>query len=298
MGVNTLEFAEKFTSELDKKLTQSAVTAMFADNAMRTKFVGAKTVIIPDVDFQGLADYDRDSGFASGSVTVANTAYTMACDRGRSFMIDREDMDETGIAGLAGQVLGEFVKTKVAPECDAYVLSKLAGVANTNSTVLDGDDYSSDEPYAALMAAINNVRKNVGYDEKLIAFVDSETYAALASSDEVTRRIEISDFKQGEVNLTVRTLDGVVIRPVVPERMKTAYTFGTDGFTPTATAKNIKIMVMPKKACSLVKKSEKMRIFSPDQNIKADAYKFDYRIYFDAFVKKSNLKNIWALIEE
>ncbi|MFQ8954188.1 MAG: hypothetical protein ACLR56_14990 [Oscillospiraceae bacterium] len=39
---------------------------VFADNALAAKFVGAKTVIIPDVDFQGLADYDRDTGFTKG----------------------------------------------------------------------------------------------------------------------------------------------------------------------------------------------------------------------------------------
>ena len=39
------------------------------------------------------------------------------------------DNDETGIAGLAGQVLGEFVRTRVVPEVDAYNLSKLGQFA-------------------------------------------------------------------------------------------------------------------------------------------------------------------------
>jgi hypothetical protein len=37
-----------------------------------------------------------------------------------------------------------------------------------------------------------------------------------------------------------------------------------------------------------------MRIFTPEQNIDADAYKFDYRIYYDAFVKKSEMKAIYC----
>lgn len=136
--INSLEFQSKLTGELDKALVQSAQTSFFADNAMRSKFVGARTVLIPDVDMQGLGNYDRDNGFVTGALTVSSTAYTMAMDRGRSFQLDREDNDETGIANLAGQVMGEFIRTKVSPEMDAYVLSKLATLATTKSHTVTG----------------------------------------------------------------------------------------------------------------------------------------------------------------
>ena len=56
------------------------------------------------------------------------------------------------------------------------------------------------------------------------------------------------------------------------------------------------MLVCPKSAAHLVKKTEQMRIFTPEQNLDADAYKFDYRIYYDVFVKKSGLDSIWAWI--
>jgi hypothetical protein len=56
------------------------------------------------------------------------------------------------------------------------------------------------------------------------------------------------------------------------------------------------MLVCPKKGAHLVKKTEQLRIFTPEQNIDADAYKFDYRIYYDVFVKKSGLDAIWAWI--
>ena len=74
--------------------------------------------------------------------------------------------------------------------------------------------------------------------------------------------------------------------------MKTAYTFNNTsagGFTPAANAREVYMLVCPKSAAHLVKKTENMRIFTPEQNIDADAYKFDYRIYYDVFVKKSGL---------
>lgn len=291
MSINSIENAVRYSQELDKMFAQKSATGFFADNALKTKFVGAKTVIIPDIDFQGLADYDRDSGFTKGAITVSNTSYTMAMDRARSLQIDREDMDESGIASLAGKILGEYVRTKVVPECDAYVISKLAGLAATRANTVDGD---AKKPYEALITLINEVQSKVGFDEELVAFVDSVMYAALCNTPEIARMITVSDFKQGEVDLKVKSINGVAIIPVVSERMKTAYDFKNGGFAPAENSREVYMLVCPKKGAHLVKKTEQMRIFTPEQNIDADAYKFDYRIYYDVFVAKSGLDSIWC----
>lgn len=296
MAINSTENAIRYSDELDNMFRQKSATGFFADNALATKFVGAKTVIIPDVDFQGLADYDRDTGFSRGAITVSNTSYTMKMDRARSLQIDREDMDETGIANLAGKILGEYVRTKVVPECDAYVLSKLAGLAVSRCNIVDGD---ASKPYDTLCKLINKVREAAGFDEELVAFINGGMYAALENSNEISRMITVSDFKQGDINLRVKSINGVALIPVVSERMKTGYTFNNTslgGFTPLSSAKEIYMLVCPKSAAHLVKKTEQMRIFTPEQNIDADAYKFDYRIYYDVFVKKSGLDSIWAFI--
>ena len=54
--------------------------------------------------------------------------------------------------------------------------------------------------------------------------------------------------------------------------------------------------VIPKNGASLVKKTETLRIFTPEKNIDADAYVFNYRLYYDVFVKKSNLDSIETVI--
>ena len=296
MSINSIENAARYSDELDILFAQKSATGFFADNALATKFVGAKTVIIPDVDFQGLADYDRDTGFTRGAITVSNASYTMAMDRARSLQIDREDMDETGIANLAGKILGEYVRTKVVPECDAYVISKLAGLAATRANLIKGD---INKPFEALCNLINEVQSVVGFDEELVAFLDSSMYATLTNSAEISRMLTVNDFKQGEVNLKVKSLNGVAIIPVVNERMKTSYTFNAGaqgGFKPAENSREVYMLVCPKSAAHLVKKTEQMRIFTPEQNLDADAYKFDYRIYYDVFVKKSGLDSIWAWI--
>ncbi len=296
MAINNLETASLYSEELDRLFIQKSATGFFADNAFGARFVGAKTVIVPDIDFQGLADYDRDTGFTRGAITVSNTAYTMQMDRARSLQIDREDLDETGIANLAGKILGEYVRTKVVPECDAYCLSKLSGLALSRGNTVTKE---TNEPFAALVELINNVQKKVGFDSELVAFIDAGMYARLANSTEISKMITVSDFKQGEVNLTVKSLNGVALIPVVSERMKTAYRYNSDaagGFVPAENAKSVFMVVCPKDGAHLMKKTEKMRIFAPDQNPDADAFKFDYRIYYDVFVKKSGLDAVWAWV--
>lgn len=304
MAINTLAFCEKLSGELDKALVQKSVTSFLADNALRAKFVGAKTVLLPDIDFQGLGDYNRDEGFVRGSVTVAHTPYNLTMDRARTFSIDREDMDETGIAGLAGQVLGEFVRTKVAPEMDAYVLSKLAKTATDASQVmtLASGKTIKDGCLDLLNRSMQEVQKVVGFDEELVAFMDSTVYAALLSTPELSRQLDAGDFRKGQLSTQVKYLNGMAILPVPDSRMKSGYAFKdgategeeAGGFTPVSSAQSIGLLVMPKKACSLIKKTEKIRIFEPDQNQKMDAYQFDYRLYYDAFVKKSHLPSIFV----
>lgn len=301
MPINNLAFAEKFTGELDKVLVQGASVGFMTDNAFRAKFVGAKTVKIPDIELQGLGDYDRDTGFIRGTVSISNTAYTMQQDRARSFQIDREDLDETGVQELAGAVMSEFVRTKVIPETDAYVLSKLAGLAVTQNQ--KAADYN-DNPYEVFLELQQKVQEAAGYDEELVCFVDSLVWSALKADSNISRFIDAGNFKQGAIDLTVKKLDGVTLIPVPTSRMKTAYTFydGTTegqedgGFEPDEAAENIKMLMLPKKAAMLVRKSEKIRTFTPDQNLTADAYKFDYRMYYDVFVKTSYAPTVWASI--
>lgn len=304
MAINSLETAKRYTDELDKAIVQKAVTGFFADNIFRAKFAGAKTVIMPDISFVGLADYNRDSGFSLAGTTIGNTSYTLTKDRGRKLQIDREDMDETGVANLAGQVLGEYVRTQVVPEMDAYVLSKLAKVASDKS---HKTTYAAAKAASQLVTAINNVQSRVGYDEELVAFCDPTFYAQLMNSTEFSRNIVVSDFAKGGLNTRVKFFNDVALIPVTEDRMREEYDFkagtaatssaaATGGFAPKANTGYTRALVIPKKGASLVKKTETLRIFTPEQNIDADAYAFNYRLYYDVFVKKSKLDGIETIV--
>ena len=250
-----------------------------------------------------MADYDRDTGFTRGPITVTNHPFTLTMDRGRSFSIDELDAEETGIGNLIGSVTSEFVRTQVVPELDAYCLSKLGGAAvEAGQTVEMGDD-----AVKTLQEAMLNVQEANGFgDDQLVAFVDRSFYAALMASPGISRQLVLSDFKKGDINTQVKSLDNCAIIPVSSARMKTAYEFldgvseGKEygGFKPAENAKSIRMLVMPKNGtASLVKKLERTRTFSPEQNLTARSYLVDFRCYYDAFVRKSKLGTIYVCVE-
>lgn len=302
MSLNLENISIKMTDELDKAVVQKPITGFLADNNLRGKFVGAKTVMIPEMNISGLGDYDRDTGFVSGTVSVSAKPFTLTMDRGRSFQLDREDYDESGIANLAGQIMGEFVRTQVVPELDAYVLSKLAGVAVNETNTITGTPET--DAFAMLTEAIAKVQNVVGYDEELVAFVDGAMLNALQNSEEVSRHLVMNDFSKGELHTKVNSLNGVAILPVPDSRMKTAYNFydgvtsgqENGGFVPAENASSIGLLVMPRRAASLIKKTEQVRCFDPSHNQKADAWKLDYRLYYDVVLKDSMQDGIYAYV--
>ncbi len=189
--------------------------------------------------------------------------------------------------------MGEFVRTQVVPEVDAYVLSKLAGYAVTANQTVTGTPAT--DAYAMLTQAIADVQNAVGYDEEPVAFVDGTMLNALQNSDELSRHLVMNDFKKGEIRTRVSSVNGVTLLPVPDSRMKTAYTFydGTTdgqeagGFAPASNASSIGLLVLPRRAASLIKKTEQVRCFDPAHNLKADAWKLDYRLYYDVVIKDS-----------
>lgn len=296
---NNIGYAQKYSPELDKMITQEAKTGFFADNVFKAKFVGAKTVQIPEISLGGLGDYDRAEGYSKGDVNLTFEDYTLSKDRSKQMTIDAQEADESGVPDLVGKLVGEYTRTIVNPEIDAYVLSKLAGIAASteNGKTANTKTYAAANAVADLLATINNVEAANGYtNAELVAFVDPVMNAAIMTSDELKRSITVSEFKQGEVNMQVKKLNGCAIIPVSAERMHTVLSFTENGFTPGSGDKTIKALVLPKSAASLVKKVDKVNVLTPDEVEDMDAYKVNFRLYYDCFVKKSHLNTVHAIL--
>lgn len=295
---NAINYASKYAPELDKMITQEAKVGFMADNAFKAKFVGSRTVYLPEITLDGLGDYDRANGYSKGDVGLTYKDYTLAKERSKQLVLDAQDADESGVPELAGKLVSEYTRLKVNPEIDAYSLAKLHGYAadTTNGKTANTKVYAETTAVKDLLESINSVEAANGYtNEAIVAMVDPVMYAALMTSAELQRMIITSDFKQGELNLKVKSINGVSIIPVSSERMYTQIETTDKGFNPSDSAKALRAVIMPKGAASLVKKVDKVNMFNPNDVEDLDAYKINFRLYYDLFVKNSQVNTIFTI---
>lgn len=293
---NTIQYASKYANELDKMIVQESKTGFLADSKFKARFTGARTVNMPQIDFDGLGDYSRESGYSRGGTNFTYTAYELKQERSKQLIIDAQDADEIGVSSLVGKMAGEYTRTKVNPEIDAYVISTLYGVANEKNHV---DVFNSDTAVETMLECINKAEAASGYtNEQMVAFVDPIMYAALMTSDKLQHSITVSEFEQGAINLKVKELNGCAIIPVAADRMRTEYNFNDSGFEADENAGYIKAVICPKSAASLVKKVDKVDIYTPDMVQDMDAYKINFRLYYDCFVTENKKNLIFAISGE
>ena len=150
---NVFEYASVFQSELDKAAVEQATSGWMELNDKLVRYNGGAEVKIPSMDMDGLADYDRDKGFVEGSVNLKWETKEMTQDRGRQFTFDENEVNETNFVVTAAQVMGEFQRTKVIPEIDAYRYSKIASLCIAKERA--GYEYTPTE---------NDILKKLYYD--------------------------------------------------------------------------------------------------------------------------------------
>lgn len=307
MAINTIQTASIIQSELDKAAVEQATSGWMEVNEKLVKYNGGREVKIPSLDMDGLADYDRKNGFTEGSVDFRYQTKIMTQDRGRSFSFDENDVDETNFVLTAATVMGEFQRTQVVPEIDAYRYSTIAASCIAKKRASGG--YVPDETtiLKKLYYDIAAVQDVVGETTPLVITINYMAAAILSMSEKLSKKLDVTDFKQGDVTLKVRSLDGMY--PLITagsERMKTEYLFkdgkttGQEGggFEPTDTSRSINWIITPRNAPIAVSKTDKMRIFDPETNQKARAWAMDYRKFHDLWITDKKILQCFVNVKE
>lgn len=300
MAVNTLQYSQQFQTVLDQQMLVGSTTGFMEVNAGQVKYDGGDTVHIPEVSMQGMAKYDRDEGFNRGSVTLKFNPYKMTQDRGRTFSLDSMDVNETNFVATAGTVMGEFQRTQVIPEIDSYRYSKIAALATTENKVTTGYTPAVTDILDKLDAEITDIQDVIGEDEALIICMSTKLRSILNNADKFHKYLDVAQFKAGAINTKVRSFNDIPILGVPSSRLKTQYVFNdgktsgqeAGGFKADTAAKEINWIIMPQRAPIAVSKTDKVRVFTPDINQKADAWKIDYRKYHDLWIPKNRLAAI------
>lgn len=290
---NTIALAQKYLPLLDEVYKASSRTAIL--DATKVEIVNGNTIKVFKTSMDGLGNYNRNTGFTNGDVTGTWETMTLTKDRGRSFIVDRMDNEET--IGMAfGTLAGEFIRTKVAPEIDAYTFAKIAGTSGILSANADVTVGTTDVPSLIDTAEMQMNEEEVPGEGRIL-FISETAYAGLRAK--IVRTV-LNDVTG--INKDVETYNGMRVIRVPQSRFYTAITLydgttsgqTTGGYVGTATTGyKINFMIVHPSAVNKVVKHVLPRIFTPEQYQNADAWKFDYRIYHDTFVYDNKVKGIY-----
>lgn len=288
---NSIDLVTKFMPILDEAYKVNSLTArMDSPTDQNASFAGANVVKVMKTSIVGLGTYSRATGYPKGDVTITWEALTLAASRGREFSIDRMDDEET-LGQAFGTLAGEFIRTQVAPEVDAYRFAKYASTSSILTTT--GATLTANDVLAAIDAAVADMDAQEVPQEGRLLFASTSVAGFIKGA--VTRMLG----NESAVDRRTFSLDGMPIIPVPQSRFKTAIdldagaTTSAGGFAAASGAKDINFMIIYPPAVLQATKLEKMKVFEPDVNQSKDAWLFQYRLYHDAFVYDNKVKGIY-----
>ena len=288
---NSIALAEKFLPILDEIYKRESLTARLDAKTKPVEFGGVNEIKIFKTSVVGLGDYSRATGYPAGDVTASWETIALTQERGRAFAIDRMDDEET--LGMAfGKLAGEFIRTQVVPEVDAYRFSKWASTANVSTT-----NAAALANAAATLAAIDVASGTLDDaevpQEGRLLFIAQPQYRQLTAA--VTRSLE----NQSTYDRRLRQLDEMTIIPVPQGRFYTAITTNAGalsnqgGYTKGAAATNLNFILMHPTAVAQATKLANLKIFSPEENQLTDSWLFQYRLYHDAWVYDNKVSGVY-----
>lgn len=305
---NTIAYAQVLQTALDQVAVQEMLTGYMDKNAGKVKYNGGKEVKIPMISTSGLGDYARGSanGYAGGDIKFEYKTHTMTQDRGRKFTLDAMDVDETNFVATAGAVMGEFQRTHVVSEIDAYRLSALA----TTAMGVTGDKNAKYSYVPAKETIISEIKKGLkvvrenGHNGQLVIHVTYDTMLAIEEAS--LAKLGTVTFSQGGIDTQVPAIDKCPLIVTPQNRMYSAIKLndGTTGgqevggYAKGTTAINTNFIIVPIDAPIAVTKQDMMRIFDPQTNQNANAWAMDYRRYHDLWVLESKKNSVFACFKE
>ena len=283
---NTIALAKNYTSILDEVYCNASVTAdLTSDNTMVRAGANANEIIYPQISVTGLGDYSRNSGYTDGSVNLEWITSKFNYDRGTKISVDVMDNEES--RDIAFTMAGsELMRTKVAPEADAFVFATLAGIEGiskaTPATYADATEFLN-----ALIVAKNKMDEDEVPEEGRILYATPTLMNGVMALDTTKSREILNSFTvkkkvpQSRFYTAIDLLDGKS-----PSEEAGHYKKATEG-------KDINFMIIHKPAVIKFDKHTVSDIIPASANPSADADIAKYRKYGIVDVFKNKVAGIY-----
>ena len=292
---NSIAKFKKYVPLLDEVYKQAALTSVLdSDASLAQEGANANEIIIPKIDMDALGDYDRNSGYTNGDVTLTNETVKFNYERGRMFSVDAMDNEET--AGIAyGKLASEFIRTKVAPEGDAFRFATYAGVSGISKVATPATLSTGADVISALRAATNEMDEDEVAYERRYLFI-TPTLKGLVDDLDTTKSKEVlSRFEQVILVPQTRFYTAIdMLDGKSTNETKGGYKRHAKGSeTGDTNGADINFMIIQKDAVMQYNKHIAPKVVTPEQNQTADAWKFGYRKYGLADVYENKVAGIY-----
>ena len=283
---NTIALAKNYTSILDEVYQNASVTAdLTSDNTIVRAGANANEIVYPQISVSGLGDYSRNSGYTDGSVNLEWITSKFNYDRGTKISVDVMDNEES--RHIAFTMAGaELMRTKVAPEADAFVFATLAGTTGiskaTPATYADATEFLN-----ALIVAKNKMDEDEVPEEGRILYATPTLMNGVMALDTTKSREILNSFTvkkkvpQSRFYTAIDLLDGKS-----PSEEAGHYKKATEG-------KDINFMIVHKPAVIKFDKHTVSDIIPASANPSADADIAKYRKYGIVDVFKNKVAGIY-----
>jgi hypothetical protein len=284
---NQIAKFQKYVALLDEVYKNASTSQILdGDTTLVQAGTNANEIVIPKISMDGLGDYSRNGGYASGNVTMTNETVSFNYDRGRKFSVDAMDNEET--AGLAfGKLSSEFLRTKAVPEVDAFRYATYAGTTGISKVSAGATLSTGTAVIDALIVAQNQMDEDEVPAESRVLFI-TPTLLRLAQNVDTTKsRDVLAEFS--------------AIVKVPQTRFYTAITLAdgkTDdelagGYAKATAGKDINFMIIEKSAVLQYPKHKVNKAISPEDNQTDDSWLFFFREYGLADVEENKVSGIY-----
>ena len=291
-AANSIAYAQKYLPLLDEAYKADSKTAILDTLSDYVQFTGANTVNIFNLNPVGMSNYDRNAGFVPGDVTGTWQPYVLETDRGRSYQVDFLDNDQA-MGLVVPNLLATVERQHIIPEVDAYRFAQYAGGAAAAQVITETLSSGAATVASIDLATATLDDAEVPYEGRIL-FVNPTTYRFLKGG--ITRMVMNRD---KDVNYNVEMYNDMRVITVPSGRFSTAITLnapttssGAGGYTASGDA--INYMIVHPSAILQVMAHYAPRIFNPEQNIEADAWRVQPRFAHGAWVKAHKDNGIYV----
>ncbi len=284
MADNSIEFFKKYTTRLDKVYKAEAKTASLDSPEALVNLTNAGEFEVPKISMDGLADYDRKTGYEIGAVNIEFETKKPEYDRARKFRV--EEMDNEESVGIAfGALAAEFIRTKVVPELDAYRFAKLLTKAGTVDTTAAT---TGAEVLELLNAADTVMTEDEVPEEGRLLFI-TPTIFSLANNVDNNKNKAVLDRFAGIIKVPQSRFYSQI-------DLADGKTSGQEagGYAKASAGKDINFMIVSKAAVIQGTKHKVNKIIDPKVNQDGDFWDFFYRAYGISDVYDNKVKGIFV----